>query len=252
MKQLITGIIFLVSMNTFGQFNPLDLVDKIAGTLLPEVVNGVKNIKDANKKSDKDEEAKKLEEKFKLEKDNAIKKAKQEIISDIGYEIEFLEAISLVQSQIERISNDVGRLSIFKDEVFLETLKQQQAVKVKNEVVRKFQNALEQVNKNMPELRAARNKVGTSSIPADAKAALYLGSIIAKLDEINASYNDCSVLNQSNLESKKTNSCILSIRSVSADIARLENLVEELNTESSAMLLSYIKRYKNIKLKANH
>lgn len=248
MKNSISVIaLFFILLNySPAQINPLEIIDKVAGTLLPEVVKGVKEITEAKKKN-KNDEAKELEENFKKKQEEAIKAAKKSIIVQIGKDIEYLKAINSIQSKIQRISTDVGRLSMFKDINFIDKLRQQEAVTVKNEIVRKFQNALEQVNENKSTLASLRDNMNSSSAPAAARAATYIETIISKLEEINSSYNDCSKLIIGGDDSKKINGCLDAIKSVSTDISELESRVANLNTEASAMLSVYLKEFETIK-----
>ncbi len=249
MRTKLTVVAMLICTLNFShaQINPIEIIDKIAGTLLPKIVEGVKEI-GSSKRRDKDEAAKKMEEQYKKELDKTIKQAKNELTGQFGKDIEYLEAINQVQLRIERVGNDVGRLSIFKDVHFIDVLRNKNAVTVKNEIVRKFQNAFEQVYGNKESLVSLRETISSKNIPSSGKAAVYIGSIISKLEEINASYNDCPKLNNSKITKKDdTNACLDAIKSIAFDIAILETQVENLNTEIAAMLRAYIVRFEGIK-----
>ena len=251
-KKLIIIVVFLCTFSyTSAQINPVEVIDKIAGTLLPKIVEGVKEIGNSRRK-DKDEAAKKMQEEYKKELEKTIKKAKNDLTQQLGRDIEYLESINQVQLRIERVGNDVGRLSIFKDVHFIDVLREKNAVTVKNEIVRKFQNAFEQVYGNKASLISLRESISSKNIPSSGKAAVYIGSIISKLEEINASYNDCPKLNNSkNIKKEDTNACLDAIKSVAFDIATLETQVENLNTEIAAMLRAYIVQFKSIESSLN-
>lgn len=248
MKKLILTVLFAGSVCnlSFAQFNPLEIIDKVAGTLLPEVVSGVKSIQEAKRK-DKDKEAKMLEEKFKLQQEKAVESAKSAILEQIGEDIEYLDALNNIQLKVQRISLDVGRLSMFKDQNFVNRIRNQVNVTAKNEVVRKFQNSLQQINNNKAVLGSLRDQLGSTSIPANAKSAIYIGAIVSKLEEINSSYDDCAKQNILSQKEKELNGCLDAISSISSDIAFLENYVENLGIETSTMLVTYTTRFKKIK-----
>lgn len=243
---IMTLCITTISIPLSAQFNPLEIIDKVGSTLLPKVVEGVKEIQEAKRK-DKNEEAEKMKTEYEEKLKEVTKSTKASTIKAIGKDIEYLNTINLIQGKIERISNDVGRLSIFKDQQFLDVLLSKQSVSVKNEIVRKFQNALQQVNENKATLNALRDNISTESVPASGQAAAYINSIISKLQEINSSYDDAPTLTEANADEKKVDSCLRTIKSIGGDITILENEVESLNAAASQMLTSFLSQYKKIK-----
>ncbi|MEM6813660.1 MAG: hypothetical protein AAF600_04630 [Bacteroidota bacterium] len=249
MKKIIL-IAFALLMNSeflYSQVDPVKIIDTVAGTLLPKIVQGVKDIKEANTRTKKNIEADSLEKVYKKEQALAVENAKRQIIEKLGKDIEYLSAINSIQLKIERISNDVGRLSIFKDANLIDVLIAQEAVIVKNEVVRKFFNAFEQVKANEVSLRTLRDGINTTSVPAAGRSSVYIGQIIAKIEEVESSVNDCPAITETTDDETQINSCLRTIKSVSNDIASLETQVESLNTEIAAMTNAYLTGYKQIR-----
>lgn len=145
-----------------------------------------------------------------------------------------------------RIANNVGRITLFKDNHFLATLKNKGGAYAKHAIVIKFQNALEQINMNQADLRILRNQLNSNSLIASAKAADCLGTIISRLDEINATYNDAPVLkiDPRTPQTREVDACLAAIAAIQGDIELLENQVESLNRITSTMLKEYLNRIK--------
>lgn len=244
----ITFLVFAIALSysTKAQVDPIKVIDAVAGTLLPKVVEGVKSIKDARNR-DKDEKASELKEEFEKAQKEAVADARKKVISQIGKDIELLSVINQLQIKVERINNDVGALSIYKDVAFVDILKGQEAAVVKNQIIRKFFNSLEQIFKNRSDLGALRDQINTSDVNAAGKAAGLINQIVSKLDDIETSVNDCKKPSTGTTDSKSLNECLDVIKSVSTEIASLETIVGTLNSEVSAMLKAYIKGYQTIK-----
>ena len=236
----------IISYSSQAQVDPIKVIDAVAGTLLPKVVEGVKSIKEAKKKN-KDEAAEEMKKEFEKAQKKAVEDARKSVISQIGKDIELLSAINQLQIKVERINNDVGALSIYKDVAFIDILKAQEAAVVKNQIIRKFFNSLEQILKNRSDLGALRDQINTSDVNAAGKAAGLIGQIVSKLDDIETSVNDCQKPTTSTTDSKTLNECLDVIKSVSTELAALETVVGTLNSEVSAMLKAYIKGYQAIK-----
>lgn len=229
-----------------AQVDAIKVIDAIAGTLLPTVVEGVKSIQDA-RNNKKDEKARELKEEFVEAQEKAAEDARKEIISQIGKDIELLSVINQLHRKVERINNDVGSISIFKDVAFIDILIGQEAAIVKNQIIRKFFNSLEKINLNRDDLGALRDQIKTSDLIAAGIAVGTINQIVSKLDAIETSVNDCQSPSTTITDSNTLNECLQVIKSVSTDIGALETMVGTLNSQVSAMLEAYINGYKDIK-----
>ena len=156
-------ITFFYFNQTNAQINPLDVVDKVVGTIFPTVVNGIKNIKDARRRF-KDDKADELKADIEEKKEKVIRDAKKQVLNQLKSDINYIKSINLIQQEVQRMNSDVGKLSIYQDPSFIQKLKTQEAVTVKNEIVRKFQNALEIILDNKDELESLRKEINKISL----------------------------------------------------------------------------------------
>lgn len=103
-------IAFLVVINYSG-YSQLDLIDKIAGTLIPTVFNGIKDIKSDGNKKEKTEKAKDLESQMRL--------ATSGVVIKIDDDIANLKAINGLFSLTSRMTDELGALRGLTGEEFL-------------------------------------------------------------------------------------------------------------------------------------
>ncbi|WP_162417767.1 hypothetical protein [Cyclobacterium roseum] len=235
----------LPSFSSKAQVDAIKIIDAVAGTLLPTVVEGVNSIKEA-RNNRKDEKAEELEKQFINAQQQAAKEARETVIEQIGKDIELLGIINQLQIKVERVNIDVGAMSIFKDVAFIDILISQDEAVVKNQIVRKFFNSLEKINLNRNDLGALRDQIKTTDLYAAGIASGTINQIVTKLDGIQASVNDCQEPTTTSIDSQALNECLEVIKSVSTEIGALETIVGTLNTQVSTMLNAYINRYKEI------
>ena len=242
-------ISFSLTTKCISQIDPLTIIDKVAGVLVPSISDGIQKIKSAKNK-DKNKQAdelKKAVEDQKKKADAEIKKEKLKAIETIGKDVNYLKVINAIQNKISVITNDVGRLSIFKDINFLNKLLEQEAVDTKNLIVMQFQYAKKQVMLRKSELDGLRNEINSIDPSASGRAAKIIANINSALDEIDAKYDSKVAIDPSVKNQDKIKTAIEMIRSIIVDIAKLETEVEGLNAEAAAMVKSYLSGYEKIK-----
>lgn len=159
MKKIILIIcVFCIHNSSFAQF---EIIDKIAGTLLPKVFEGIKSIKDASR-SNKDKEITKLDE--------ALKAHLKIIVNSIEDQQKNLDGINSLFENTGPITDNLGALKALSREEFLDAIIKVDNHKLYIETAMNFDDFLTQVESINTQIQ----KLDITNINAELRALIKI------------------------------------------------------------------------------
>ena len=161
MKEVV--FLFLVLCIPFSaQSQAIEVIDAIAGTLLPKVTESVKSIVGENVRQKKQEEVNQ-------EVEVAVRNSKKVLIDDLAKEIASIENISSIHSITRRMTIQVGVLDVLSDRNLLASL--EDASGVKKQYALQFVENLNDILEDRSKLESVRVTTLNPLLRSDLKEA---------------------------------------------------------------------------------
>ena len=140
-----TFILLTISLFSFSVSAQVEFLDKLAGTVFPALFNGIKEIKDAGTKNQKNTKAEETQTKFK--KELAV------ILNKIDTKQGDLDAYNKLFDITGFISDNLGATKALSRQEFLDAIIESDYEKALTETCMNFDNYLNQVIKKYDELK---------------------------------------------------------------------------------------------------
>ena len=121
------AIVLFISVTNVTQAQILDVIDKIAGVLIPSISTSVKQIIDEKGRNNQKESAK-------ADVDTKIKEAQRLLVNDLNKEITNIALVRKVFSITRKMNTSIGGLELLTDRNFITHIVETDAIETKRRI----------------------------------------------------------------------------------------------------------------------
>lgn len=239
-KIILLSTLFLLFSYQPSKAQAIEIIDAIAGTLLPKISESVKGIIDHSAKRREKDEAKQ-------EVDEKIKEVQKTLIGKLDNEITNLEIIRKIYSNSRRMNSDAGGLSLLTDKTLLSHIIATDVIETKRVIAIQYKIYWEQILSRHTEIK----NLDASSLDPNLHATLQseieaIDDAIRKIKTINGFKNGTLTFSQ-DLKLKDANDRITAMDVSTPYIDDIKSSVEKIALIIDTRLNTYVKSFKKLK-----
>lgn len=226
---ILTATVFLISILPQKGFSQLEVIDKIAGVLIPGITSGIKTVlESSNGNKVKKDEVKQLES-------DLMNKFKG-LVDDIDKDASNITALNEIFSIAGVLYDDVGAMKALTNNSFLEQIKLSNNHHLLRETAILFASEWRQVEKKKDKLISLTNNASSGSVQDD------IAQYVQNLDEALTDLESVLKLSKEPTEGMDLAESILYVQKLKrADehINKIEEAVEDINVQLATRIKSF-------------